>query len=140
GRELRARGGDAMNRVFVGAAVIVLAVVIFLAMGTLYTVNQTEQAIVLQLGEYKRTVREPGLHVKVPFFQNVVYFDRRVLDVEPSAEEVIASDQKRLVVDSYARFKITDPLQFYQSVGTEAGANSRLQSIINASLRRVLGG
>jgi membrane protease subunit HflC len=129
-----------MNRVFIGAAAIVAVVVIFVAMGTFFTVNQTEQAIVLQLGAYKRTVRQPGLHLKVPLLQNVVYFDRRVLDVEPSAEEVIASDQKRLVVDSYARYKITDPLRFYQSVANEAGANSRLQSIINASLRRVLGG
>ncbi len=81
----------------------------------------------------------PGLHVKLPLVQNVVYYDRRVLDIEPPTEEVIASDQKRLVVDSYARFRILDPLQFYQSVGTELAARSRLNSIISASLRRVLG-
>ena len=128
-----------MNRVAAGVAIAIGIVVIFVAMGSLFTVNQTQQAIVLQLGEYKRTIRDAGLHAKIPLFQNVVYFDRRVLDVEPSAEEVIASDQKRLVVDSYARFRITNPLQFYQTVANEAGARSRLESIINASLRRVLG-
>ncbi len=127
-----------MSRVALGAAAFVVLVII-VAMGSLFIVDQTEQAIVLQLGAYKRTIREPGLQVKVPFLQNVVYFDRRVLDAEPPTEEVIAADQKRLVVDSYARFRVSDPLQFYQSVGTELGARSRLDSIISASLRRVLG-
>jgi membrane protease subunit HflC len=127
-----------MNRF--ALAVIVLGVVaVFVATGMFFIVDQTEQAILLQLGEYKRTIREPGLQFKVPLLQNVVYFDRRVLDVEPPTEEVIASDQKRLVVDSYARFRVADPLQFYQSVGNELGARSRLDSIISASLRRVLG-
>ncbi|MBV9522530.1 MAG: protease modulator HflC [Alphaproteobacteria bacterium] len=127
-----------MSRAAIAATALVF-VLIILAMGSLFIVDQTEQAIVLQLGEYKRTIRNPGLQVKIPLFQNVVYFDRRVLDVEPPTEEVIASDQKRLVVDSYARFRVTDPLQFYQSVGNELGARSRLDSIISASLRRVLG-
>jgi membrane protease subunit HflC len=128
-----------MNRVAVTVAVIAAVVVIFVATSALFIVDQTEQAIVLQFGEFKRAIRDPGLHVKLPLVQNVVYYDRRVLDIEPPTEEVIASDQKRLVVDSYARFRIDDPLQFYQSVGTELGARSRLNSIISASLRRVLG-
>jgi membrane protease subunit HflC len=128
-----------MNRVALTAAIVAAVVVIFIATSALFIVDQTEQAIVLQLGEFKRAVRDPGLHVKLPLVQNVVYYDRRVLDIEPPTEEVIASDQKRLVVDSYARFRILDPLQFYQSVGTELAARSRLNSIISASLRRVLG-
>ena len=128
-----------MNRVALIAAAIAAVVVVIAAMSSLFIVDQTEQAIVLQFGEFKRAVRDPGLHVKVPLLQNVVYYDRRVLDIEPPTEEVIASDQKRLVVDSYARFRILDPLQFYQSVGTELAARSRLNSIISASLRRVLG-
>jgi modulator of FtsH protease HflC len=128
-----------MSRVAITVAVITAIVVIFVATSALFIVDQTEQAIVLQFGEFKRAVRDPGLHVKLPLFQNVVYYDRRVLDIEPPTEEVIASDQKRLVVDSYARFRIDDPLQFYQSVGTELAARSRLNSIISASLRRVLG-
>jgi membrane protease subunit HflC len=132
-----------MNRIAltVAAVIAVLVVIILIvpALSPLFVVDQTEQAIVLQFGEFKRAVRDPGLHVKVPLAQNVVYYDRRVLDIEPPTEEVIASDQKRLVVDSYARFRILDPLQFYQSVGTEFAARSRLNSIISASLRRVLG-
>jgi membrane protease subunit HflC len=128
-----------MNRVALIAAAVVAVVVIFVVTSALFIVDPTEQAIVLQFGEFKRAVRDPGLHVKIPLFQNVVYYDRRVLDIEPPTEEVIASDQKRLVVDSYARFRILDPLQFYKSVGTEAAARSRLNSIISASLRRVLG-
>jgi membrane protease subunit HflC len=128
-----------MNRVALIAAAVAAVVIVVVATSALFVVDQTEQAIVLQFGEFKRAVRDPGLHVKLPLMQNVVYYDRRVLDIEPPTEEVIASDQKRLVVDSYARFRILDPLQFYQSVGTELAARSRLNSIISASLRRVLG-
>jgi membrane protease subunit HflC len=121
------------------SGVVVLVVAILLAFSSLFIVTQTEQAIVLQFGEAKRVIREPGLQVKIPFVQNVAYFDKRVLDIEPPAEEVIAADQKRLVVDSFARFRIIDPLLFYQSVGTEAGARARLSSTISGALRRVLG-
>lgn len=129
-----------MNRLPVTIAVVAVAVLVFLGLGSVFTVDQTEQAIVLQFGEFKHEVRDPGLHFKRPWFlQNVVYFDRRVLDTDPPTEEVIAADQKRLVVDSYARFRIIDPLRFYQSMGTELAARGRLNATISGSLRRVLG-
>src|SRR5260221_7012369 len=128
-----------MNRVTLTAAAVAGVLIIVLGLSALFTVDQPEQAIVLQFGEFKRQVRDPGLHVKLPFIQNVVYFDRRVLDTDPPTEEVIAADQKRLVVDSYARFRIVDPLLFYQSMGTELAARGRLNATISGSLRRGLG-
>jgi len=119
-----------------GGVAVVLLVVIY---SVFFTVHQTETALVLQLGKPIRVIDQPGLHVKSPFIQNVVIYDRRILDLEPPPEEVIASDQKRLVVDTYARFRIVDPLLFYQSVGTEIIADTRLSSIISAALRRVIG-
>lgn len=119
-----------------GIAVIVLGI---LAFSSLFTVYQTQQALVLQFGEVKRPITEPGLKLKVPFIQNVVYYDRRVLDLEPPVETVILSDQKRLDVDSYIRYKIVDPLRFYQTMGTEEVARSRIGSLVNSGLRRVLG-
>src|SRR5260221_4787281 len=125
-----------MNRVTLTAAAVAGVLIIVLGLSALFTVDQPEQAIVLQFGEFKRQVRDPGLHVKLPFIQNVVYFDRRVLDTDPPTEEVIAADQKRLVVDSYARFRIVDPLLFYQSMGTQLAARGRLNATISGSLRR----
>jgi len=104
-----------------------------------FTVKEINQAIVLQFGDPKRVIAEPGLQVKIPFIQNVVFLDRRILSLDPAPEEVIASDQKRLIVDAYARFKIVDPLKFYVSVGDERVARSRLATIINSRLRSVLG-
>ena len=106
---------------------------------SLFTVKEINQAIVLQFGDPKRVIAEPGLQVKIPFIQNVVFIDRRILSLDPAPEEVIASDQKRLIVDAYARFKIVDPLKFYISVGDERVARSRLATIINSRLRSVLG-
>jgi len=106
---------------------------------SLFTVKEINQAIVLQFGDPKRVIAEPGLQVKIPFIQNVVFLDRRILSLDPAPEEVIASDQKRLIVDAYARFKIVDPLKFYISVGNEMVARSRLATIINSRLRSVLG-
>jgi len=106
---------------------------------SLFTVKEINQAIVLQFGDPKRIISQPGLYVKIPFIQNVVFIDRRILSLDPSPEEVIASDQKRLIVDAYARFKIVDPLKFYISVGDERVARSRLATIINSRLRSVLG-
>ena len=106
---------------------------------SLFTVKEINQAIVLQFGDPKKVLAEPGLQVKIPFIQNVVYLDRRILSLDPAPEEVIASDQKRLIVDAYARFKIVDPLKFYISVGDERVARSRLATIINSRLRSVLG-
>tara|TARA_R110002012_G_scaffold111557_2_gene256614 strand:- start:1660 stop:2535 length:876 start_codon:yes stop_codon:yes gene_type:complete len=108
------------------------------AYSSLYVVPQVQQAIVLQFGAPVTAVKDPGLKVKLPW-QNVVYRDKRVLDLDPPKQQVILSDQKRLDVDSYARFKIVDPLLFFQTVKDEEGARSRLSPIINSSLRRVLG-
>jgi len=106
---------------------------------SLFTVKEINQAIVLQFGDPKKIISQPGLQVKIPFIQNVVFIDRRILSLDPAPEEVIASDQKRLIVDAYARFKIVDPLKFYISVGDERVARSRLATIINSRLRSVLG-
>ena len=106
---------------------------------SLFTVKEINQAIVLQFGDPKKVIAEPGLQMKIPFIQNVVFLDRRILSLDPAPEEVIASDQKRLIVDAYARFKIVDPLKFYISVGDERVARSRLATIINSRLRSVLG-
>ena len=118
-----------------GAVAVVALVLVY---SSLFTVQQTEIALVLQFGKPITVVDHPGLQVKLPY-QNVVIYDRRILDFEPPAEEVIASDQKRLVVDTYARFRIVNALQFYQSVGTELVARTRLGSIITGALRRVIG-
>jgi len=116
--------------------IIVIGFVVYLSF---FTVKEINQAIVLQFGDPKRVIAEPGLQIKIPFIQNVVFLDRRILSLDPQPEEVIASDQKRLIVDAYARFKIVDPLKFYISVGNEMVARSRLATIINSRLRSVLG-
>ena len=116
--------------------IVVVGFAIYLS---LFTVKEINQAIVLQFGDPKKIISTPGLQVKIPFIQNVVFIDRRILSLDPQPEEVIASDQKRLIVDAYARFKIVDPLKFYISVGDERVARSRLATIINSRLRGVLG-
>lgn len=120
----------------VGILVIVLGIV---AASALFTVHQTQQALVLQFGEPRRVVQEPGLHAKIPFVQNAVYFDARVLDYAPPAEEVITADQKRFVVDTYVRFKIVDPLRFYQAARSEQAFRATLGNYLTSSLRRVVG-
>ncbi len=117
----------------------ILVVAGFVIYLSLFTVKEINQAIVLQFGDPKKVIAKPGLQVKIPFIQNVVFLDRRILSLDPAPEEVIASDQKRLIVDAYARFKIVDPLKFYISVGNEMVARSRLATIINSRLRSVLG-
>jgi len=110
------------------------------AYSSAFTVDQTQQALVVQLGEPKRTIQEPGLAFKLPFIQDVIYYERRVLSLIPQdAEEVILADQKRLKVDAYARYQIKDPLLFYQTVRNEQGARGRLDAIIDSSVRRALG-
>lgn len=104
-----------------------------------FIVPETQQALVLQFGEPRQKHVTPGLKFKVPFIQHVTVFDKRVLDVDPPAEEVILADQKRLVVDTFARYKINDMLQFYKALATEKQANTRLNNIINSTLRSILG-
>ncbi len=122
-----------------GVIAILLLIAVIVGYSTLFTVSQTRQAIVVRLGNPVRVITEPGLNVKVPFIDNVIYVDKRILDLESPAQEVIASDQKRLVVDAFARYRITDPLKFYQTVG-ENGVNSQLAILLNSAVRSVLGG
>jgi len=125
--------------VFGGVLAVLAVVLLLVAYSSLFTVYQTRQALVIRLGEPIRTITEPGLHAKWPVIDTVIYVDNRILDLENSAQEVIASDQKRLVVDAFARYRIRNPLLFYQTVSTIEGANSRLSTLLNAALRRVLG-
>jgi membrane protease subunit HflC len=127
------------NRQILAIVAVVLVLGGIFAMSALFIVDQTEQALVLQLGQPRRVIRTPGLWVKRPFVENVIYYDRRLLDFEPPPEEVIASDQKRLVVDTYTRYRITDPLLFYQTVNSEAAVRARLNALVSGSLRRVIG-
>jgi len=128
-----------MNFNIGGVLALLAFAVIFIAFFSLFTVPQTSQALVVRLGDPVRTVSEPGLHMKMPFVDNVIYVDNRILDLESAPEEIIASDQKRLVVEAFARYRIRNPLRFYQTVGTVDGANARLSPLLNAALRRVLG-
>jgi len=122
----------------------ITAVVLFLVLGivgfnSVFTVQQIESALVLQLGEPKRVLTDPGLYFKIPVIQNVIKIDNRILHLDAAPAEVIASDQKRLVADAYLRYRITDPLLFFQAVTTEAAANLRLQSLLESALRETLG-
>ena len=121
---------------FVLPIIIVLALTAFFS---IFIVKEINQAIVLQFGDPKRIILKPGLNFKIPFIQNVVFLDKRILNLDAPPEEVIASDQKRLIVDAFARFQIVDPLKFYISVGNERVARSRLSTIINSRIRSVLG-
>lgn len=118
------------------AAAVALVFVLF---NSLYILPQTKQAIVLQFGEPVRLVKEPGLKFKVPFIQNVVFYDNRLLNLDPPAQEIVLNDKKRLDVDSFTRFRIIDPLKFYQTVRTEEQARSKLKEIVNSSVRKILG-
>jgi membrane protease subunit HflC len=125
---------------FAGGAIAVIAVLVLITgYSSLFTVYQTRQALVVRLGNPLHVVTEPGLHVKMPLLDSIIYIDKRILDLENSSQEVIASDQKRLVVDAFARYRVREPLKFYQSVGSVEGANSRLSPFLNSALRRVLG-
>jgi modulator of FtsH protease HflC len=119
------------------AAFVLVALVV--AYSTLFTVYQTRQALVLRFGQPVREITKPGLNWKVPLIDSVVHIDKRILDLENPEQEVIASDQKRLKVDAFARYKIVRPLQFYQAVGSVEGANQRMSTLLNSALRRVLG-
>ncbi len=128
-----------MNRLGLIGGGIVAIVALIAILSALFTVEQREQALVLQFGEPKRVIQEPGLFAKWPLIQDVVFFDKRLLDYDAPAEEIIASDQKRLVVDAFARYRIVNPLLFYQTVRDESVLRPRLGNIINTNLRRVLG-
>ena len=116
-------------------AIVLLIVIVVVLAGAMFTVDETEQAIITQLGKYVRTITEPGLHLKVPFLQNVHRFEDRVLEYDAAAAKIITSDKKHLVIDNYARWKIVDPLKLYQTVRNEFGANSRLDDIVYSEIR-----
>ena len=116
-----------------------IGVIALTAFFSIFIVKEVNQAIVLQFGDPKRILLKPGLNFKLPFIQNVVFLDKRILNLDAPPIEVIASDQKRLIVDAFARFQIIDPLKFYISVGNERVARSRLSTIINSRIRSVLG-
>ncbi len=120
-------------------ALLLLFAVLVVGYSTVFTVQQTEQALVVRFGRPVDVVSDPGLNFKAPFTDSVISIDKRILDLENPSQEVIASDQKRLVVDAFARYRIKDPLRFYQSIGTIQAANIQLTTLLNASLRRVLG-
>ncbi|MCF4166435.1 protease modulator HflC [Zavarzinia compransoris] len=126
-----------MNRLVIAGVVVVAILVV--ALSSVFTVSMTQQAMVLQFGEPKKMVADPGLHFKIPFFQNVVYIDKRVLVVDAPAEELIAADQKRVVIDSFARWRIVDPLKYYQRLRNEDNARRQLATFISSTLRDVVG-
>jgi modulator of FtsH protease HflC len=129
-----------MNRgIFGGLGLVIIAVVGIAAYLSVFVVDQTQQGLVLRFGQVVDTAKDPGLYYKLPLIDNVVYFDKRILDLDSPPLEIIASDQKRLVVDAWGRYKIIDPLKFYQSVGTIPVAESRLSVVLNSAVRRVLG-
>ncbi len=122
-----------------GAVLILLALAVFLGLSSVFTVGQTDQALVLRFGEAVKVVREPGLYFKAPFVDGVVRVDKRILALDLPEQEVIASDQKRLRVDAFARYRVIDPLLFYQALGSVERANEQLATFVNSGLRRVLG-
>ena len=118
---------------------VFMVISLFVALNAFFTMNEREQGLVLQFGEPKRVIKTTGLHFKVPLIQNVVRYDKRILEYDLPIEEVIAVDKKRMLVDSFTRFKIVDPLEFYKTVGTEISVRNRINSNVISSLRRVVG-
>lgn len=128
-----------MNRLLIAAGALLLAILVLVHM-SFFVVNQTDMVLITELGDPRQVISDPGLHAKLPFVQNAIVFDRRLLDFASSPEEVILGDQRRLIVDSFARYRITNPLQYYQAVGpSEDAIRARLDSVVTSSLRRVLG-
>jgi len=118
--------------------VLILFIVFLTFTGAFFVVQEWKQAIVLQFGEPRKVITEPGLNFKIPFIQDAIFFDRRMLNLDPQPEEMILADQKRIIVDSFARYKITDPLKFFQTVRNESTFNDRFGRILNASVRGVI--
>jgi membrane protease subunit HflC len=128
-----------MNKNIINSiAVVVVFVILIMLASSIFTVDETEQAIVTQLGKYVRTVNKPGLHFKIPFLQTAIMFEDRVLEYDATAAEIITSDKKYLVVDNYARWRIVDPLKLYQTVRNESGVQRRLDDIVFSEIREEL--
>jgi membrane protease subunit HflC len=129
-----------MRLQFIGGVIAAIVIIGLIALySTLFTVHQTQQALVVRLGEPVRIITTPGLHYKIPLIDIVIFIDKRILDLDNPVQEVIAADQKRIVVDAFARYRIDNPLKFFQSVFNIEGADSRLQTLLNSGMRRVLG-
>ena len=131
-----------MNHPKIAGVLIGGLALLIVALSAIFQLHQTQQALILRFGEPqpgRGLVEEPGLHFKIPLIETVVYLDNRILDLESSKQEVLASDNQRLEVDAFVRYRIADPLKFYQTVGSVAGADNQLASVLNSSLRRVLG-
>lgn len=124
---------------FGGAGLVIIGLLVLLAYSSFFIVNVTQQALVLRFGEPVNVITSPGLSFKLPLIDNVEYIDKRILSLSAPAQEIIASDQKRIVVDAFARYKIVDPLRFFQAAGSEINANQRLETVLNSATRRVLG-
>ena len=124
------------KKFFIG--IVIIAIIIFF--NALFIVRQTQQTLILQFGDPIRIIQKPGLNIKIPLIQTAIYYDVRILEFDAEVEEVILSDQKRLLVDAFIRYKIVDPLKFYQAVGNENGFKARVTGLLSGSLRRVMGG
>ena len=120
-------------------SLLIVGLVAIIGYFTLFTVIEIKNAIVLQFGDPKRVITSPGLNFKIPFIQNVIFIDNRILDIDAPAAEVIAADQKRLIVDAFVKFKIVDVLEFYKAFGNENVARSRISAVVNSRIRGVLG-
>ena len=123
------------KKFFIGALVFIIIIVF----NAIFIVRQTEQTLILQFGDPIRVIQKPGLNIKIPIVQNAIFYDIRIIEFDAEVEEVILSDQKRLLVDAFVRYKIIDPLKFYQTVGNENGFKARVTGLLSGSLRRVLG-
>lgn len=128
-----------MNRTSTVVLAVVAGALLLLASSALFVVNQAEQALVVRLGAHRDTIKEPGLHLKAPFIEEVVRYDNRLLPLDPPPEQIILGDQKQIVVDTYTRFRIDDPLRFYQTLRNEQQARTQLTQIVSSAMRRVLG-
>ena len=128
-----------MKKPFLAVFGLIIVVAGVTAYGALFTVHQTQQALILQLGNPIRTVPEPGLHFKLPFIQNIEFYDRRILDLDPPAQEVILLDQKRINVDAFARYKIADPLEFRKRAVTNQNFRQVFGNRLNAAIRAEIG-
>ncbi|MES2961998.1 MAG: protease modulator HflC [Pseudomonadota bacterium] len=118
---------------------LISTIAILLFLSTMFTVDQRQQVLILQFGEPVRTINKPGIKFKIPLLQNAVFFDKRIIDLGISDQEVIASDQKRLIINAFAKYQITDPLKFYTTVGTTQGFANKISGILDSSLRQVIG-
>lgn len=128
-----------MNETKIIKIIIAITVVLILLSGSIFTLNQTQQVLILQFGEPKRVINAPGIKFKVPFLQNTIFFDKRIIDLTIAEQEVIASDQKRLIINAFTKYKIIDPLKFYTTVRSFSGLESKLSAILDSSLRQVIG-